>query len=106
MSRKKDQVQNCYEGESAGCCELCHRNRLLTKHHLIPRAVHTKKRFIRRHGKQEMRERGLMVCKECHDGIHDIIPDERELAENYTTKADLLANPKIRKHVAWVRKQK
>ena len=103
---KKEQAQNCFESETTGCCEFCGRTRLLTKHHLIPRAVHGKKRFIERHGKKEMRSKGLMLCKECHDGIHDLIPDEKELAEHYTTRGALLANPQIRKHVAWVRKQK
>ena len=102
----KEQIQNCHEGEAVGCCELCNRTRLLTKHHLIPRAVHSKKRFIRQHGKKEMRVRSISICKECHDGIHDLIPDERELAKNYTTKEELLANPKVRKHISWVKKQK
>lgn len=87
-------------------CELCGRNKPLTKHHLIPRAVHGKKRFERRFGKKEMNERGLMLCKLCHDGIHDLIPSEKLLAEQYNTKELLLANEKIAKHVAWVRKQK
>ena len=104
--KSENHVQNCFEGDSIGKCELCHRDRLLTKHHLIPRAVHTKKRFIRLHGKKEMRERGIDVCKECHDGIHDIIPNERELAESFNTKELLLADPRIRKHIKWVRRQK
>lgn len=87
-------------------CELCGRNQPLTKHHLIPKAVHTKKRFINRFGKQEMRDRGLMLCKECHDGIHDLVPDEKELAEHFTTKEELLADPRINKHIDWVRRQK
>ena len=57
-------------------CELCHRQKKLTKHHLIPRAVHSKKRYLNRYGKKEMRGRGLKLCKDCHAGIHDLIPDE------------------------------
>lgn len=87
-------------------CELCDREKPLTKHHLIPRQVHTKKKFIRMFGKKEMRERGLQLCKECHDGIHDIVPDEKELAEKYNTKELLLTNERIVKHVEWARKQK
>lgn len=88
-------------------CELCLRpDQLLTKHHLIPRAVHTKKKFINRFGKKEMRDRGIMICKLCHDGIHAIIPSEKELAESFNTKELLLADLRIAKHVAWVAKQK
>jgi hypothetical protein len=47
-----------------------------------------------------------MICKDCHAGIHDLIPDEKELADKYHTKELLLANEAIKKHIAWVRKQK
>lgn len=87
-------------------CEMCNREQILSEHHLIPRAVHSKKRFIRRFGKEEMKNRKLMACKLCHDGIHDLIPDEKELAETYNTKEALLAHPKIKEHLKWVRKQK
>ena len=95
-------------GEEAGerRCELCNRQKPLTKHHLIPRGVHRKKRFVERFGKTEMRKRSLMICRECHNGIHDLIPDEKELAGKYNTKELLLSNASVRKHVAWVRKQK
>lgn len=88
-------------------CELCQQSeQILTKHHLIPRAVHTKKKFVNRFGKKEMRDRGIMICKLCHDGIHDIIPSEKELAESFNTKELLLADPRIVRHIAWVVKQK
>ncbi len=91
----------------AGCCELCGRpGQALTKHHLIPRAVHTKKRFVNRFGKKEMRERGLMICRLCHSGLHDLFPDEKELADKYYTRELLLANEGVMRHIAWVRKQK
>ncbi len=94
------------DGKEAHRCELCHRQKKLTKHHLIPRAVHSKKRYVNRFGKKEMQKRGLMLCQECHAGIHDLIPDEKELADNYHTKELLLANEAVGKHIAWVRKQK
>ncbi len=92
--------------EQADRCELCDRQQKLTKHHLVPRAVHSKKRYVNRFGKNEMRKRGLMLCKECHKGIHDLIPNEKELADRYYTKDLLLANDAIRKQIAWVKKQK
>src|SRR5688572_4827025 len=92
--------------ETITCCELCGREKPLTKHHLIPRAVHSKKRFINRFGKEEMRQRGLQLCKTCHSGIHDLIPDEKTLAESYNTKELLMADERVARHVEWARKQK
>jgi len=93
-------------GANTDRCDLCNRRKKLTRHHLGPRAVHRKKRYVNRFGKKEMRTRGLMICRECHNGIHDLIPNEKELAEKYHTRELLLANEAIRKHVAWVKKQK
>jgi hypothetical protein len=89
-----------------GVCELCGRVKPLTRHHLIPRAVHRKRRYKVRYEKQEMQRRSIMVCRLCHDGIHDLFPDEKQLAERFNTKEDLLADERLRKHIAWVRKQK
>lgn len=87
-------------------CELCGRNVTLTFHHLIPCKVHSKKKFLREHTKKEMHSRGLYLCKLCHDGIHDIITSEKELAESYNTKELLMAHEGIAKHVKWAAKQK
>lgn len=106
MGKKKNKPEKPQEVVKKPCCELCGREKPLTKHHLIPRAVHSKKKFIEKFGKKEMQQRGLMLCKLCHGGIHDLIPDEKELAESYNTKELLLADEAIKKHVAWVRKQK
>lgn len=87
-------------------CELCGQVRPLTFHHLIPRHVHRKKRFQREYTRAEMRSRGLSVCRICHDGIHNLIPDEKELARTYNTREKLLANERVARHVAWSRKQR
>lgn len=96
----------CTVSSECGRCKLCKREQPLTEHHLIPRAVHSKKRFIRLFGKQEMKRRKIDVCKLCHDGIHDLIPDEKKLAESYNTPELLMADERIQKHVEWVKKQK
>lgn len=89
------------------CCELCGRGNVkLTFHHLIPKKAHRRRRFQLRHSKEELRRRGLRICRLCHNGIHDIISNEIELAESYTTKELLLAHEGIARHVAWVAKQK
>jgi hypothetical protein len=89
-----------------GGCELCGRGVKLTFHHLIPRKVHRRGRFQKRHAKAEMRLHGLFLCSLCHSGIHDLIPNEVELAESYNTRELLLAHEGIARHVAWAAKQK
>lgn len=53
-----------------------------------------------------MQTRGLFLCSLCHNGIHDLIPDEKTLAESYNTRELLLAHEGIARHVAWAAKQK
>lgn len=86
-------------------CELCGRTRTLTFHHLIPRSVHSKKRYINKFGKSEMRDRGILLCHHCHNGLHDLF-DEKTLADKLNTRELLLENSKVKKHIEWVRKQK
>ena len=46
---RKRHEQNGHEAdEQMDRCELCGRRKKLTKHHLVPRAVHTKKRYVTR----------------------------------------------------------
>jgi hypothetical protein len=52
------------------------------------------------------RRRGLWICHLCHGGIHDLIPDEKDLGSSYNTRELLLAHEGVRKHVDWVRKVK
>jgi len=94
------------DGRRLATCELCGRDQPLTFHHLIPRKNHRKARFQRRYSKSELRTRGLYLCRPCHLGIHDLIPDETELGERYHTKELLLAHEGIARHVAWVGRQK
>lgn len=53
-----------------------------------------------------MTHRRISICRECHKGVHRIIPDEKELARNFNTKAALMADERIARHVAWVAKQR
>lgn len=93
-------------GSNAPGCELCGREVPLTEHHLIPRAVHRKQRFIDRFGKEEMRHRKLLLCRLCHRAIHKLIPDEKVLARDYNTKSALLSDERIRRHIAWAQRQR
>ena len=87
-------------------CELCAREQPLTFHHLLPVKTHRRTRFQRRYSKHELKNRGLYLCRPCHDGIHDLIPDEVVLGEMYNTKESLLAHEGVARHVAWVARQK
>ena len=86
-------------------CELCGRDKPLTFHHLIPKAVHHRKRYRKKYTMEELRSTGIDICRKCHSGIHDLLT-EKELAEGYTTLESLQAHEGVKKHVAWVRKQK
>ena len=90
-----------------GPCELCGREgKSLTFHHLIPRHCHRKCRFLRRFSIDEMRHRGLWICRPCHGGIHDLLPDEKVLGWSYNARESLLAHEPLARHVDWVKKQK
>jgi hypothetical protein len=102
-----DPEAKSHRDRKVGPCELCGREgKALTFHHLIPRHCHRKRRFRARFSIGEMRDRGLWICRQCHSGIHDLIPDEKILGWSYNTRDLLLAHEGISKHVDWARKQK
>jgi hypothetical protein len=107
MAKKQSIPGRAMEQRRAvAACELCGRVKPLTRHHLIPRAVHRKRRFQKRYDKSEMQKRDLKICRLCHNGIHDLFPDEKLLAEAFNTKEALLADERLRRHIEWVKKQK
>ncbi|WP_019583228.1 hypothetical protein [Thioalkalivibrio sp. ALE16] len=73
----------------------------LTRHHLIPRKQHRRKRIRRRFSRAEREGRILWVCRPCHDHIHKHF-DEQILAERLNTRDALLSEPVIRDFVAWI----
>jgi hypothetical protein len=85
-------------------CALCGHECELTFHHLIPRKLHRRKGFRRQHSRQALAQ-GIHICRLCHDGVHDLY-DEVALASSLNTLQRLQQDPAIRRHVAWVRKQK
>jgi hypothetical protein len=103
----RDEEAGSRRERKTGACELCGRpGKELTFHHLIPRHCHRKPRFRNRFSIEDMRGRGLWLCRPCHGGIHDLIPDEKLLGWSYNTRELLLAHDEVRKHVEWVKKQK
>lgn len=77
-----------------GECELCTREvEVLTKHHLKPKS--------RGGAKGEK----AMFCLSCKDMVHRLISN-KELERNYSSVAELLTHPGVKKYVEWVKKQK
>jgi len=85
-------------------CEMCGRMQVLTFHHLIPKTLHSNKWFEKNFEKKDMRERGIMVCQECHSAIHKFI-EEKDLGRNYNTKELLLSHEKVANFVKWIAKR-
>ena len=85
-------------------CELCRRVVPLTFHHLVPRKMHRRTHFQKHYDREEL-NRGLYLCHPCHRGLHRLY-DEMTLAKELNTREALLADEKVRRHVAWVAKQK
>ena len=85
-------------------CQLCQCEDSHNFHHVIPRTLHSNKWFKRRYSRQQIHER-IEVCKSCHQAIHDLVPDEKELGRHYNTLEKLLAHPEIGKYVQWKRER-
>lgn len=86
-------------------CQLCQSDESHNFHHFIPRTLHSNKWFKRRFTREEMAA-GIDVCKQCHEAIHDLIPDEKQLGRHYNTLERLLAHPGVRKYLDWKRSRR
>ncbi|MGP4843702.1 hypothetical protein ACTXGQ_06210 [Marinobacter sp. 1Y8] len=85
------------------CCELCQRSVVkLTRHHLIPRRLHSKRRFLKLFTREEMVTRTLWVCRPCHNAIHRTC-SEYELGLTFNTREKLLEVEELRVFIEWLR---
>ncbi|MDP3815795.1 hypothetical protein [Pseudomonas sp.] len=82
-------------------CELCARIVALTRHHLIPKALHDRPYVQKRHAKSERIGATLWVCRACHNQIHRLF-SEKELALNYNSRDTLLGDERLRTFVIWL----
>jgi len=82
-------------------CQLCGREMHLTRHHLIPKTLHSRRRIRRRFSRSELNELILWICRPCHNTVHNAL-SEMELAENYNSRDRLLENSDIRHFVDWI----
>lgn len=86
----------------AQACELCGRRMAeLTRHHLIPRTLHTNKRIRRQHSRETLHTSILWLCRPCHNQVHEVL-SEKQLADAYHTREALLNHPEIRRFVDWI----
>ncbi|SHF87861.1 HNH endonuclease [Marisediminitalea aggregata] len=90
--------------QKADTCACCGRTTYLTFHHLIPRKMHRRPHFKKHYSKAELAA-GVMVCRQCHNGIHKFY-NEMVLAKQLNTLPLLLSDPTLSAHFAWVSRQK
>ena len=86
-----------------GDCEMCGRERPLTFHHLIPRTCHRNKWFRKNFDKLDMQQRGINVCRDCHNFIHQHF-SEKVLGREFNTLEKLLENQEIVRFVKWLQR--
>jgi len=82
-------------------CELCARPASLTRHHLIPKALHDKAYGQKRSPRHERITATLWVCRACHNQIHRLF-SEKELALTYNSREALLGDERLRTFVDWL----
>jgi hypothetical protein len=85
-------------------CELCGREEVvLTFHHLIPRTLHSNKKFKKLYTREELC-RGIEICTDCHRNIHNFIT-EKDMGRQYNTIEALMEHEKVKKFVNWIAKR-
>ena len=82
-------------------CELCARAAPLTRHHLIPKALHDKPYVQKRYAKSQRISATLWVCRACHNQIHRLF-SEKELALTYNNRDSLLSDERLATFVQWL----
>ena len=66
-----------------GRCSFCLKYQKLTKHHLIPKSLHTKLRKSKKYKIRKLKET-VTCCRDCHDLIHENFT-RYELERRYNT---------------------
>lgn len=97
-----------------GTCEMCKRQMLLTFHHLIPKDTHRRYEGKRlppgvdgptKPTKQFLNQYGTMICRKCHNFVHNLASNDK-LATEYNTVEKLLADESVQRWIAWANKQR
>lgn len=87
-----------------GNCLFCGRESELTFHHLIPRKLH-RRNFFRKNFKKTELQLGVNICRECHNGIHNLY-NEMTLFQRFSDPESLQNDPALQRHFEWVSKQR
>ncbi|HCW91731.1 MAG TPA: hypothetical protein DHU56_17030 [Marinobacter sp.] len=76
----------------------------LTRHHLIPKHLHRKKRIQKLFIREELITRTLWVCRPGHNAIHGA-RSEYELGLHYNTRDKLMELEELRVFMDWIREK-
>jgi|SaaInl5LU_22_DNA_1037371.scaffolds.fasta_scaffold49960_3 hypothetical protein len=87
-----------------GICPCCERKTRLTFHHLIPKKMH-RRTYFKKHVPREIREQGILVCRQCHSGIHRFY-DEMTLAKQFNSLTLIKDDAQLNAFFMWVAKQR
>ena len=89
--------------DGTNMCELCEREVMSTsRHHLIPRTVHSNKWFKKRFTRTQM-EFTVDLCRDCHRQIHRFF-SAKDLGREYNSLEKLREHEKVKNFVAWLQK--
>lgn len=84
-------------------CQLCEREvGDTTRHHLIPRTLHSNKWFKKRFAREDMHET-VDLCRDCHRQIHTFYTP-KELGRSYNSLEKLVAEQKLQTFITWLRR--
>lgn len=61
--------------------------------------------WFRKHYAREQLNSGVMICRRCHQGIHQRY-DEMTLGKHFNNVEKLVSDPALAEHFAWVAKQR
>lgn len=91
------------EEEMEGGCEMCRRSMPLTKHHVIPRAMHKRSPYSSLGA--DVLSRCIRICRPCHSALHRM-EDEKTLAEKFRTLEQILDDERMQRWVKYIAKQR
>ncbi|WP_223790014.1 hypothetical protein [Marinicella meishanensis] len=86
-------------------CQLCGTDQNITFHHLIPRTCHKNKWFRKNFSREDMRTRGVDVCRRCHSFIHQQ-HSEKHLGRELNTLEKILADEQLKPFIEWAKKHR
>ena len=103
VENEEDEDEDEDEDEE-GLCEICKRSIPLTRHHLIPRTLHSNKHYKKAYTREQL-SICINICRPCHDAVHRFI-DEKTLGQRYNTLEKLLEHEDIQRWIPYISKQK